>query len=127
MFLTSKLTYAEVVITNGKLCEGLPINNRRVVDGSITGFVCVPLALIAIGLRLFSRYKIAREFGCDDVLMCIVALLLIVLLVLDHYSEFDCLAKYPTAYWFRCLYERLRETPLGRGTRPHPGNIKGMK
>ncbi|EPE25882.1 hypothetical protein GLAREA_01794 [Glarea lozoyensis ATCC 20868] len=80
------LDQARVVIANGKLCEGVPVNNTRVVDAYIAGFVCVLPALLAIALRLYSRHKIAREFGYDDYLMCIVAVFLVVLLVLDVYN-----------------------------------------
>ena len=78
------LTYEiEVGELNSKICEGVPIDLSRVWALAITGIVAVPLAILAIALRTYSRYSIAKKMGSDDWVILVAGAILLVVLALD--------------------------------------------
>ena len=61
---------------------------------AIVGLVFVPLSLIAVALRCYSRYAVARQFGYDDFIMVVAAVFLIALVVLALYSTTTCFGRH---------------------------------
>lgn len=80
--LRATLTRAEVAVLNSQLCIGVPVESRA-WPLAIVGFVCVPLALIAVALRCYSRSSVARRLSADDWIIVAAAALLLALVVLD--------------------------------------------
>ena len=71
---------------NQELCAGTPFASRTwLVAGAGLGLGL--LALLAIALRCYSRLRITKEFGNDDIIMVIVGVFLAATLVLDVKSR----------------------------------------
>jgi len=86
--LWTTLTEAEVAIVNSQLCSGVPVESRA-WPVAIVGLVCVPFALIAVALRCYSRYSIARKLSADDWMVIAAAALLVALVALDIISMWE--------------------------------------
>lgn len=61
----------------------MPIDESRVWAVAIVGIVTAPLALIAIALRMYSRWAVARVVGWDDWVMLVTGAILCALFGLD--------------------------------------------
>ncbi|KAF8861864.1 hypothetical protein BDZ45DRAFT_671444 [Acephala macrosclerotiorum] len=97
--IQSRCTYteqAQVAVIDRQLCEGTPIQSRA-WSVAIVGFVCGPLALLAIVLRCFSRYSSSKYLGWDDWLVVATGVVLIPLIVLDCYNSI--VNGYGRHYW----------------------------
>jgi hypothetical protein len=79
------LTESEVGLVNSQLCSGVPMESRT-WPVAIVGLVCVPLVLISVALRCYSRYSIARRLSADDWIVLAAAALLVALVALDIIS-----------------------------------------
>lgn len=70
---------------NKELCKGIPVESRA-WPLAIVALVCIPVSLIAVALRCYSRLAISRQIGYDDFIIIVAAVFLIALGVLDLYS-----------------------------------------
>ena len=66
-------------VVNNQLCAGVPIQNRD-WSVAIVGLVFVPVAIICVALRCYSRYSTLRVLGYDDWMIVTAAVCLIAVL-----------------------------------------------
>lgn len=69
-----------------ELCKDVPKESRSWLIATF-GIVLLPLAILAVALRFYSRISITKELGLDDWLMLAGAIMTVIIIGINTQSE----------------------------------------